>query len=224
MNRQDAIKALLRAGKGQEVRDLLDRKARTAESRFAEVRADESRTDDYKRWALAVESSRMLRELTKELDAMAGRVVSKDRDDAESVFGVRGIAGDPASLTISRRDAGDRVAGLNARSELRELLQRATRSGDEVLARAVAERATELRYDDVMHHFLADRPALDAAGERLWNSQHVDHASMGLTVGMVAFKPEELAGMNFDSIEAVAESGEPGQTTNASAGSWGGFG
>ena len=224
MNRQDAIKALLRAGQGQEVRDLLDRKARVAESRFAGVRADGSRTDDYKRWALAVESSRLLRELNQELESMASRVVSKDRDDAEAVFGVRGIAGDPASLMVSRRDAGDRVAGVNARSELRDLLQRATRSGDEVLARAVAERATELRYDDVMHQFLATRPALDAAGERLWNSQHVDHASMELTVGMMAFKPEELAGMNFDSIETIAHSGEPGQTAAASAGSWGGFG
>lgn len=149
-------------------------------------------------------AGRALREVEAELVEMASRVVRVDRDDAERVFGTKGLDGDAASLAISRRDAGDRVAAAGGPSELRELLRRATRSGDEVLARAVAERAVEDQDAGTMHAFIADRTQLDAASERLWNARRAGNDSMMLSMQLLNLVPEELQGMTFDSIEQLA--------------------
>ena len=179
MNRQDAIKVLLRAGKRSDLIDAIARKAESAARGYAEIREDASRTDDYKRWALAVAASQANRALNDELEKMASRVVVHDRDDAGRVFGTVGISGDPASLVISRRDAGDRVAEISKTGELRDLLARATRSGDEVLARAVAERALEMGDAKTLEKFAEDRPNLDAAVERLWKAERADDDTFG---------------------------------------------
>lgn len=209
MDRQEAAKVLMRAGKRQELGELLERKARTAAAAFEEVRSDASRTEEYKKWALAVAASQILRSYEQELTKMASTVVSSDRSDAERVFGVRGIAGDPASLVISRRDAGDRVAAITNPGELRTLLARATRSGDEVLARAIAERAVEMQDAPTVHQFIADRPDLDAACERLWNAERAGNDTIAVSSQLMALKPVELGGVSFDSIEAMARNGEP---------------
>lgn len=167
MNRAEAMKKLVKAGKGEEVREVIDRWSKRAEGKFQEIRSDSSRTDGYKQWAMAVTSKQIRASMDDELERMASRVVSLDRDDADRVLGVHGIKGDPASLVISRRDAGDRVASIADGAELRSLLARATRSGDEVLARAVAERALEMQSAETLNQFCADRPHLDSAVERL---------------------------------------------------------
>lgn len=178
MERQDAIKALTRAGRAKDVAQMIDEEADKASQAFKEVRADTTRTDDYKRWLLAVASHRANRALNEKLEEAAKRVVSTDRNDAEKVFGVRGINGDAASLVISRRDAGDRVAEITSPQELRGLLTRATRTGDEVLARAIAERAMEIEDTATLHQFIADRPELDAPVERLWKAERASQDSM----------------------------------------------
>jgi hypothetical protein len=171
MDRQEAIQALLRAGKQRELDEVLEKRGQRAQAVFESIRSDGTRTAEHTRWALAVASAQHLSSLTEELTRMASRVVNTDRDDAERVFGVRGLTGDPASLVISRRDAGDRVAAITERDELRALLARATRSGDEVLARAVAERAVEMQDDTTMNQFIKDRPDLDTASSRLWDAE-----------------------------------------------------
>lgn len=209
MNRQDAIKALVKSGKSKDVREVIDSYSDRASRRFDEVRSDAGRTDEYKKWALAVASSQIARSLNAELEKMAGQVIATDRGDAEKVFGVAGLSGDPASLVISRRDAGDRVASITDGKELRALLARATRSGDEVLARAVAERALEMQSAETLNKFAEDRPHLDAAVERLWNAERAEDDSFGLTVSLMGLRPEELGSMSFSSIEAMAQNGEP---------------
>jgi hypothetical protein len=94
------------------------------------------------------------------------------------VFGVGGIPGDAGSLAISSRDAADRVASASA-EELRDLLDRATRSRDEVLARAVVQRAIEEGDPKVVNDFTARRPELLDPTERLW-----DRARRGDKAGM----------------------------------------
>ena len=209
MKRQDAIKTLAKAGKSKDVREVIDRYNQRADNQFRQIRSDAGRTDEYKKWAMAVASTQIRRSLDTELEQMASRVVATDRGDAEQVFGTRGLPGDPASLVISRRDAGDRVAGINDGKELRTLLARATRSGDEVLARAVAERALEMQSAETLNKFAEDRPHLDSAVERLWNSERAASDTFGLTVGLMGLRPQELGDMSFDSIDALARNGEP---------------
>lgn len=209
MNRSEAVKALARAGKGSEVQEVIDKWNQVAAQRYAEIRNDRSRTEDYKRWLLAVACSQVGKSLDDELVKMGSRAVAADRDDAERVFGVRGVSGDAASLVISRRDAGDRASAVSNGADLRDLLARATRSGDEVLARAVAERAMEMQNTDTLHQFVRDRPQLDGAVERLWNAERAGRDVFAINVGLTGLKPEELGSTSFDSIEAMAHSGEP---------------
>lgn len=223
MKRNDAINTLARAGLGKEAREVIDRWSAKADRSFGEIRKDTTRTDEYKRWAMAVKCHQICKSLNAELENMAGRIVSTDRDDAEWVFGVRGVSGDPASLVISRRDAGDRVAGITEGKELRELLARATRSGDEVLARAVAERALEMGNAETLNKFIEDRPQLEASVERLWKAERAEtgSASFAVSVGLMGLKPEELGGMSFDAIDGLALQGEPGTALSGSSSGWG---
>ncbi len=74
------------------------------------------------------------------------------------------------------------------------------------MARAIAERALEELDDKTLNQFCADRPHLDSAVERLWNTQRASESgdSMSLAMEMIGLQPAELLGMSFDSIEQLA--------------------
>lgn len=218
MNRQEAIKALARAGQGDEVLSMIDEAAARASRRFDEIRRDGTRTKDYVRWALAVAYAQARRGLEEKLVAAAQAAVRADRDDAERVFGVRGLTGDPASLVISMRDAGDRAASIDNAGELSDLLARATRSGDEVLARAIAGRALAIGSATVLNQFAEDRPQLDAAVERLWKAERAtEDGGLSYTVRMMGLRPSELSEMSPGGIEALARQAEPGTVSGDTA-------
>lgn len=208
MERRDAIKALARAGKYKDALELIGQHGRTAQARFEEIRADRTRTEEWRRWALARNSAHEISRLDAELSRRAERVVSTDRTDASSVFGVLGINGDEASKSISRRDAGDRVAAITDGGELRALLARATRSGDEILARAVAERALEISDNTTLEQFIADRPEKEAAVVRLWDAERASDNTMEVTMAVMDLLPAEVK--SFRDIEASAWQDEPG--------------
>lgn len=206
MTNESPIKMLAAAGKSEEARELVGAYSERAQRAFAAIRAESGDlTDEAKRRLLAAAATRARRDLNAEIEKLAARVGRTDRGDAQAVFGVDGLPGDAASLVISRRDAADRVASLEP-GELRDLLRRATRSGDEVLARAIAERALEELDDKTLHQFCAHRPHLDSAVERLWNTQRASEGgdSMSLAMEMIGLQPAELLGMSFDAIEQLA--------------------
>ena len=209
MNRQEAIQTLVRAGKGQKVREVIEDANRRADRAYREIRNDRDYSDDAKRRRLAGLYARADANLTDELTRLAGTEASSDRDDAERVFGVKGIPGDPATLIVSRRDAADRVAGVTKSDELRALLVSATRSGDEVLARAIVEKAVQNQDAKTAEQFRADRPHLYDALERLWNAER--HGSEGtdgweFALLLIGLRPDELGRMSADSAETFARS------------------
>ena len=75
----------------------------------------------------------------------------------------QGLPGDVASLSISRRDAGDRVAGITDPVQLQRLLAQAVRSGDDVLSRAIAQAAVEQDDAATTNAFTAAYPDLQPA-------------------------------------------------------------
>jgi hypothetical protein len=75
------------------------------------------------------------------------------------VWGVDDIPGDKVSASISYRDATDRAQALTSPHDAMTLLTTAERSGDELLARAVACQADQLGFDDVAGAYFATRPA-----------------------------------------------------------------
>ncbi|GAB3349946.1 hypothetical protein [Modestobacter lapidis] len=170
------------------------------------IRTEAGRTDEWRRQQLA-RIYRVIRdEAQAAADAHEANVNRQRRITESKVFGLVGVAGDPASLAISRRDAGDRAAQLKSESEALALLARAERSGDEPLARAIVERATEAGWVNVANAFLDVRPHLNDEVNELWQqaaNSVQDDFRMAMTLG--GLKPRELGSLSDEQIDKVAD-------------------
>lgn len=204
--RRENLQILMKAGKAADAEGAITAKGKSAQSAYEAIRTNPDLNDDAKRRRIAEVYTSQMRGLDDKLDNMASRVYLLDRDDASWAFGIKGLPGDEASLMISRRDAGDRVADITEGTELRDLLRRATRSGDEVLARAVLEKAVEMQNSKTAHAYVKDRPEQEQRVERLWNEQRSASRSFEMTVHLMQMQPAEFAGMPHGSIVDVAES------------------
>ena len=83
------------------------------------------------------------------------------------VWGLADFSGDRVSAAISLRDATDRAQALDSIPAAMNLLTTAERSGDELLARAVACQADAMGWDDVAVAYFATRPAAAKANAEL---------------------------------------------------------
>jgi len=83
------------------------------------------------------------------------------------VWGLADFSGDRVSAAISLRDATDRAQALDSIPAAMNLLTTAERSGDELLARAVACQADAMGWDDVAGAYFATRPAAAKANAEL---------------------------------------------------------
>lgn len=211
MDRQQAIKQIARAGKSAEAISAVSEILGSAGREYERIRSDATWSSDHKQRCVAQVYVAAQAEVDASLMRLAEQAAGQERRDVAQVFGLEGLSGDAATLAISRRDAVDRVARLETKAEMSQLLDRATRSGDEVLARAVAERATELQDVDTVNQFLADRPRLEEPCERLWAAQQrSDNDSMMLTFQTMAGTPAELEGLNSREVEQLTAT-EPAQ-------------
>ena len=120
------------------------------------------------------------------------------------VFGQLGTA-DPAAA-ISYRDAQDRAANLADQQQALELLARADRGGDDVLARAVGRRAAEMGWGHVMDAFTASRATVADDLRELADINR--QGALGYVVqSAMAYelpRPDELAGMSDYAVQDVA--------------------
>src|SRR5688572_23037885 len=122
MDASEAMSVLQRAGRGAEAREVVDQLAKSAHAAYEQINSDDTRTADYKREALTRHYAGVRDEAARTLSRLAESAQAAERRDAARVFGTDGLAGDAASLMISRRDAADRVASATNSSQLRELL------------------------------------------------------------------------------------------------------
>jgi len=185
-----AVDTLIRAGRKAEIADLYGATAKRALAAYAAIREDEGRTPEWKAEQLDRTYNSFRAEVITKVVEKARSADADDQRDAAQVFGVRGLPGDAASLAISARDAADRVAQTSSVDDLRDLLERATRVGDEVLARAVAQRAVDIVAPSVLNDFAATREHLRPAAERLWSrARRGDEGSMDLSLRLLGIKP-----------------------------------
>ncbi|NRQ51559.1 hypothetical protein [Aeromicrobium stalagmiti] len=206
MERQEAIKTLVKGGKSADVRKLLHEKADSAHRAYSQITSDADLTEEAKRSRQAAHYMSVIKGVNDELSRMASRVYLTDQDDASTVFGIKGLDGDVASLSISRRDAADRIASCEASAQVLELLRRATRSGDEVLARAAAEWGVEHRDPKVANEFLKTRPQHDAALQRLWDGEAAERGGgMDIAIAVGGIRPGDMFSMSDSQIEALAQ-------------------
>ncbi len=176
---------------------------------------DTSRSPAWILQTCATKYSSVISTLARKLTAAATAAGRQDAADAAVVFGVAGLPGDVASLAISRRDAGDRVAQINDRGQLQALLATAVRNGDVVLSHAIAEAAITSGDQDTTNQFADAYPALEPAVQRLWDSQQraMTGADMMTAWRIAALKPGPLKSMMDYEIASAAAG-------NANAGSW----
>ena len=98
-----------------------------------------------------------------QMDKLSGDTAAKTdarmRVLTNTVWGVDDVGSDRVSASISYRDATDRAQALTSPRDAMILLATAERSGDELLARAVACQADQMGWDDVAGAYFETRPA-----------------------------------------------------------------
>jgi hypothetical protein len=104
--------------------------------------------------------------MTKLSGEVAAKTDARMRVLNAQVWGVAD-QGDKVSASISYRDATDRAQALDNIPAAMNLLSQAERSGDELLARAVACQADAMGWDDVAGAYFATRPAAAKANAEL---------------------------------------------------------
>ncbi|QER88605.1 hypothetical protein [Streptomyces tendae] len=115
---------------------------------------------------------------------------------------------DRAAVDGTVRDAQDRAAKLKKPGEAARALDAAEQAGDKVLARAIAKRAHDMDWDDVVTGYLSTRPTdaerYQQAGE-IYTRQNTTGGA--LTHGFLGAlgTPEELRGLSGKDIAAMAE-------------------
>src|SRR4051812_31522335 len=125
----DALATLRSLGRTADAEELLNNAAGAS---YDAIAADTSRTADYKLQQYAQRYTAVMASLATRLTAAADLASSKFKDDAARVFGTKGLAGDPATLTVSMRDARERIAEENDSITLQRLLDDAVLGGDDV--------------------------------------------------------------------------------------------
>lgn len=127
------------------------------------------------------------------------------------LFGLPGYA-DP-NTAISYRDAQDRAASIEDEQTALTLLNRAELSGDTSLAKAVAAKAFESGWNQVINEYADANPNSEAKFNELIDLESYGKGSAGFAQILSAAmtysvdKPNELGMYNMDSqIEALANS------------------
>lgn len=127
------------------------------------------------------------------------------------LFGL-GRGGGTSLNSLAWRDAQDRAAQIGDIKEAQRLLNRATRGGDESLARAIAAQAAELGWGDVLKAYFADKPK-DAARYDEWAQLKRDEnsiqAKFDRSSTYVLFSPSEISKLQPHQIEQLAASDKP---------------
>ena len=207
-----AIGKLQRLGQSDKAIALIEQVEQT--TAYTQLDADTTHNQDYLRTQYARTYIGVMADLARRLGIAANQAGGQDQDDAARVYGIKGLSGDVASLSISRRDAGDRIDATDP-ARLRDLLATAVRNGDEVLAHAVAEAAIKNGDTDTATDFQTAYPDLAGAVERLWTAEHRKMNTVDVKVAwsITALKPAALSSLPDFEIELAAAG-------KANVGSW----
>lgn len=165
--RTNRTQDLVAAGRTDEVRAIIDRHVQRAQATYARIRAEEGRTPDWVQEQISKAHDKIRESYNAELDALHRDATSAWRSDMDRVFGVDGLPGDRSMAAMSLRDAMTRTETVHAPDELAALFDVAESTGDEALARAVARRALESGAVGVFNDFVASRPPIASAAERI---------------------------------------------------------
>ncbi|MFD7996286.1 hypothetical protein [Streptomyces mexicanus] len=123
----------------------------------------------------------------------------------------RATAIDRATLDTTIRDAQDRAAKLTKPEHAAKALHEAEQAGDSILARAIAKRAHDNDWDDVLHDYLSTRPSTAEKYQQagaIWARYNDANTKLHNHMQYVVHAPAELRGLSAADIEAMADPGE----------------
>ncbi|GAA3617381.1 hypothetical protein ACG5V6_14970 [Streptomyces chitinivorans] len=123
----------------------------------------------------------------------------------------RATATDRATLDATIRDATDRAAGLRKPEDAARALHQAEQNGDTILARAIAQRAHERDWNDVLDAYLSTRPTAADTYRQAGEIYHRLNSPNGVlaTQQLAAFaKPDELRGLGDKDIQSMTDPGD----------------
>lgn len=137
----------------------------------AAIRASTTLNDAGKREAIQNHYDRAAERLTTLATEDARTTADRKRKLERDLFGLSGTA--DSSTAISYRDAQDRVAAIDGSDQQQavRLLTQAERSGDNHLAKAVALRAFEEGWVDVLNSYADSHPGTEAKIQELLDMQ-----------------------------------------------------
>lgn len=203
---QSALTTLSRLGRIGDADPLLQE----AESKtYDHITGDDSRTTDWKLSTTAQTYTGVMNNLAKRLTAAANIAAQQNSDDSSRVFGTRNLAGDPAALATSRRDAVERASKITDPRERQALLTDAMDNHDPVFARALVHNAVQHGDVAACNRFVATHPTLEPPLQRLWNAaQSANNPPPRNEIfRLSALKPRPLASLADFQIAARAAAG-----------------
>lgn len=193
---------------------------RRAQNRYAreieQIRGNVMLSEEGKRRQMAVARHRALAEITQLREAATAAWSARKAELEKQLFSIRDQA-NGVEAAISYRDAQDRVAELKTAAEAQLLLRRAIRTGDDLLARALFERAWDVGGDrmagsgwtEIIHAYVEQlRPDLAPAVEELAVLQNADTRAGRMAEQMETgvHVPPEIAAMSPAEVaQAVTE-------------------
>lgn len=174
------------------------------------IRNDRKLTPEGKRQQVAAVYLQAKRQLEFLKADEANKRSNQITDLRRTLFGAAGTS--DAQTAISYRDAQERVGALGIEDEDRaaKLLDQAILSGDDVLVKAVIQRALDVQWVNVANKYIETHPYYGAKLEELWNldsesSEGIDAIGFMNSLAFHVEKPSELNNAHMDSqIEAVA--------------------
>lgn len=180
--------------------------------RDAHARFDRIRQVGYQGPAL---QALLAREYRRAADEARDRAAEHRREEQERaaeagrrIYGADDLRGasDPATFAMSFRDAQERVASFSDADAAGRALDRALRSGDALMARAIAGRAVERGWSTVRKAYAAANPEWGQAAESMSDTK----LSVGLGAAIIfgVRKPAELGRMSDGDIDRLIRSSE----------------
>lgn len=200
------------------------RRQDTYSRRVKKIREDPNLSGEGKRRAMAVERQNALSDIEQIKTAANTAYESRVRDLERKLFGIRDIPND-IHAAISYRDAQDRVREIANGGEAQQMMARALRNGDDLLARALFDRGWELRGDriansgwgEVVNAYVSEmRPDLADDFSELAHLQQINtrERRMHEAIETGVHTPAELSGENYmspaEQLAAAREAQEAG--------------
>ncbi|MEU9581068.1 hypothetical protein [Streptomyces chilikensis] len=170
-------------------------------------RIENSRT--YSDHAKRVMAAKAYKEAQAALDALrqseVDSLTSRRTQLQRRMFGHQGAA-DPQTV-IARRDANDRAARLDDPRAAADMLKTAQLEGDDLMAQAIATRAAQAGWGDVLGAYSSNRPGFTEAAQEYQSLPDPDDIGWKFhhTGQFMAAPPSNLNGAKPHEIDRLAE-------------------